>query len=117
MRGRYKWAISLFILFAIGGGYGGFKLGRRVYASVGMVRVMAVVPKVLYTVDDKGTIPMFDSFVESQAALLRSQRVMDLAMQDPAWQALGKGTADRAAEELQKNMLSTHDGELLKIQA
>lgn len=116
MRGRYRLAVTLLLVGATIGSLAGFKLGKRLYASNGLIRVMAVVPKVLFSVDDKGTLPMFDSFVESQVALLCSQRVMDLAMQDPAWQSLGRGTSDRAAEEFAQHLSVTHDGEIIRVQ-
>jgi Mrp family chromosome partitioning ATPase len=117
MQGRMWLAVvAMLILGGIGGAVG-FKLGQQTFSSVGMIRVMASVPKILFSVDEKDVLPMFDSFVDSQVALINSQRTIDLAMQDPAWQALGRGTSDRAAESFSQHVAISHAGEIIRIEA
>jgi Mrp family chromosome partitioning ATPase/uncharacterized protein involved in exopolysaccharide biosynthesis len=117
MRGYYWLAVLLLILGAAVGGYAGFRGGRKMYLSTGLIRVMPVVPKVMYSIEDKGTLPMFDSFVDSQAAVLQSQRVFGKAMEDPEWQALGRGTSDRSVEDYSNEITVSHEGGMLRVQA
>src|SRR5687767_9961692 len=79
------------LLFVLGcaaaGAYAGLRMaGRplRAYHSVGVVRIANTVPEGL---DREQTRPMFAAFMDTQRALIGSQRVADMAAQDPAWQA------------------------------
>jgi succinoglycan biosynthesis transport protein ExoP len=117
MRGRWIAAITTAVVLGVIGAVLGFRSGHKLYASTGQIRVLAVVPKVLYQVDEKGVPPMFDSFIESQVALLQSQRVMELAIQDPAWHTLGRAQDDAAVRSLMHSIDVVHSGELITIKA
>lgn len=117
MRGYYRLATVLLMLGAAAGGFAGFKGGKKVYQSTGLIRVMPVVPKLMYSVEDKGALPMFDSFVESQVAVMQSQRVLGKAMEDPEWQSLGRGISDRSAEDYAAELNVSQQGGMLRVQA
>ena len=84
MRGRYWIAILLSLILAAGGAYLGFRSGGKTYQSTGMLRVQAILPKILYPVEEHGMLPAFDLFVDAQVALIRSQRIMEAALDDPS---------------------------------
>ena len=117
MRGRYWIAITLSIVLAGAGAFAGFSRGKKTYESVGLIRVIAVVPRVLYNTDDKGMLPMFDSFVDTQVSLLRSQRVLDFAVADPQWTALNRGGNDKAVLDFAKNLQVSREGEMIQVRA
>ncbi|HET6249640.1 MAG TPA: hypothetical protein VFE47_18270 [Tepidisphaeraceae bacterium] len=60
------------------------------YEIVGWVRIQPYVGKILYQSDENGMLPNFDTFVDFQASLVQSQRVLDAAGLDPAWTAIGR---------------------------
>src|SRR5690348_6932142 len=66
LRGRYKWAILLAIIGAAGGAVLGWRAGKKEYQSMGQIHVMPVLPKLIYETGEKGIMPMFDQFVETQ---------------------------------------------------
>ncbi len=117
MRGRYLLAIGLSTALAVGGGYLGFHNGKRVFASAGQVRVKPYLPAILHSNDENGDLPAIDSFVEAQVALMKSQRVADLAMQDPAWASLGRGRSDQAMMAYMQAVTVTRDGDMIQVQA
>ena len=92
LRGRYLWAFLLCLLLGGALGYGGFKLAKVTYNSRGEVRIQAVLPSVTTNGgDDKSILSFFDSYVQAQSQLMASERVRDLAMQDPDWDSLRRG--------------------------
>ncbi len=93
LRGRYWLAITLAALGAVGGALIGHNLKDLEYESTGLIRVEPYLPRILYEDDQNGIMPMYDAFVATQVELIKSQRVVDLAMQDPDWAALGRGLA------------------------
>ncbi|MDX2148556.1 MAG: P-loop NTPase [Planctomycetota bacterium] len=89
LRGRY---IPLIVSAAILGGFGavaGYFATDPLYASQGWIRMISRQDRVLYETPENQSIPMFDSFVRSQADLLRSRRVLDLAASQPKLREAG----------------------------
>lgn len=117
LRGRYRWAASAAALLALVGVVVGMRVGWRSYQSTGLIRVMPMVPKVMYTTDEKGVIPMFETFMDAQVSMIKSQRVIDIALQDPAWAALGRVKSDQVALRFAKNLDVTRQGEILVVRA
>src|SRR4051794_14454183 len=60
LRGRYKWAIALSMVGAACGSVLGWRMGAKQFMSSGQIHVIPVLPKVIYTDDEKGMLPMFD---------------------------------------------------------
>ena len=99
LRGRYAIAITLAVIGIVAGGLAGYRIKTPAYRSTGMIRVKPIIDRILYKNEDNGVLPMFDAFVETQMALITSQRVIDQAMQADEWKALGRGlTPDAVAE-------------------
>jgi len=93
MHGRYFLTLALAIVLGGVGTWAGFKSGDKYYQSVGQLHVLSEVPKILYTVEDNATLNDADPFVDEQIAILQSQRVMEAAMDDKRWVALGRGNS------------------------
>ena len=97
LTGRYQWAILLGLALAIAGSALTYKRIKLVYTSAGLVRILPYLPRILYTTSQNEAMPMFSAYINSQTALIMSSRTIDLAMQNPKWQALHRGL-DAAAK-------------------
>lgn len=120
LRGRYKLAIFLGIVLAAIGAAIGFKLGKPDYQSIAQLQIKPVVPTVMYQSADpeKQMMPMFDSYVDTQAQLLQSPRVVDVAINSDLWKKTGHGTdPDVVAQYLDKNLIVSHQrgSELIQV--
>ncbi|MDX2116376.1 MAG: AAA family ATPase [Planctomycetota bacterium] len=99
LRGRYLMVIVLAALVGAAGAAAGFMATKPLYASQGWIRAFPRQPRVLYETEENQMMPMFEAFVRSQADLLRSRRVIDLALADPTmrpagWEAPPDGARD-----------------------
>ncbi|HYO07778.1 MAG TPA: hypothetical protein VER17_02295 [Tepidisphaeraceae bacterium] len=108
LRGRYWLAALLCVLGGGLGGYAGYRVREPLYQSTGVIRIKPSLPRVLYQIDQNGVMPMFDAFIESQVALITSQRVIDVAMQHPEWKALGRGLAPEQMAAFAKGLSALH---------
>ena len=117
LRGRYWLAIVLAAVLGGAGAAAGYRLAVPTYESVGMIRIRPSVPRVLYDSEQNNVMPMFDAFVDSQASLLRSRRVVDLALRNDEWQALRPGMApdDVAALEQGLNVENRRGTQILYV--
>ena len=99
------------------GVFAGFKLGKKTFRKARPIdpRDGGFVPKVMYSVDEKGNIPMFDQFVDAQIYLLKSQRVLRMALQDEGWKALGRNDSDENVELILKNLEVARQGEIIFV--
>jgi Mrp family chromosome partitioning ATPase len=104
LHGRYLHAILLALLLGTCAALAAWFLIPVKYEIVGYVQIKPYVPKVLYQSDENGFLPSFETFVELQASLLQSQRVLDRASQNPDWTALRP-----ASTTLGANGISTDD--------
>lgn len=117
LRGRYHWAILLSLCLGACAAIGGFRLGQKTYQSVGVIRVMPIVPKIMYSVDEKGQMPAFDTFVDAQVTLVKSQRVVNQALDDKAWASLGMEKSDQALINLTSNLEVSRQGDMIWVKA
>lgn len=92
LRGRYTVAILLGIVFGGAAGAAAWRLGHPIYESQGLVRIANALPVVATRNDLNDPMPMlmFDTFMQSQKLLIGSRRMVDAAIQDPVWKAMGK---------------------------
>ena len=104
LRGKYKWAILLSAVVGAASAYAGFRMGLRTYQETGVIEVLPSEKTVLYRIDDKGALPDFTAYVDAQVALIKSQRVMDHVMENPAWLALGQKKSDDSILAFAKNL-------------
>lgn len=89
LRGRYNIAISLAIGCAILGALAGWLSQTRQYKSIGLIEIRPTVTSPEARVDQ--TIPMYQQYVRAQATLIRSDRVIQAAINLPQWKDYHKG--------------------------
>lgn len=99
LRGRYTLAFVLAVLFGIPAGIGGYMVLKPEYTSTGMVHVAPSKNFVLYRNEHNEPMTAFDSYVQSQANTLRSDRILSMAFNSPKFQQSGW---ERGAEGYRK---------------
>jgi Mrp family chromosome partitioning ATPase/uncharacterized protein involved in exopolysaccharide biosynthesis len=104
LRGRYRWAVGLGVALSAAGAWLGGTLPRATYLSHGIIEIAPRAPRVLYESEEKGMIPMFDSYIFSQSAIVSSRRVVDLAMKSDEWRRLSDDTSDDAVGRFQSKL-------------
>ena len=108
LRGRYHWAVMLALTGIAGGICAGYFLPPVRYRSTGLIRIKPSVKRILFPSEQNAVMPMFDSFMESQVALINSARVLDYAMQNPDWQGLGRGLSPKIVTEFRDSVEVEH---------
>jgi Mrp family chromosome partitioning ATPase/uncharacterized protein involved in exopolysaccharide biosynthesis len=91
LRGRYLVFVTLVLIGAAAGAAAGWKLGKPVYKSEGLVRIAAMTPPALLGTDTNSLMLMYDAFMRSQEQVIASRRIVEMAMQDGAWRGAGRG--------------------------
>lgn len=84
LRGRYRIAVASALAAGLIGSAIGWFATKPLYSSLGWIRAFPRQPRVLYETEDNQMMPMFEAFVRSQADLMRSRRVIDLALSEPS---------------------------------
>jgi polysaccharide biosynthesis transport protein len=105
LRGRYIWAILLGLALGAAGGYGGYRAASPVYGCNGMIHIKPVLSPVLRQIPENGLMPMYQSYVNAQGALIRSQRVIDMAMQSEDWRRIGRPVSDEQVRDFQQSLI------------
>lgn len=100
LRGRYMIASVLALVLGVAGAAVGWSITKPLYVSQGWIRALPVQQRVLYETQENQMLPMFDTFVKAQADLLRSRRVIDLAMNEKALREAGWPAAPAGVQEL-----------------
>ncbi|MBI1367278.1 MAG: AAA family ATPase [Planctomycetes bacterium] len=108
MRGRYKWAALLGVLFAVAGGLLGWRLTVPIYRCYGTIRVQPILPKVLYSTDQSNLLPMFDAYVGAQVVMIQSSRVIAKAMERPTWKQVNWKPDGDPMETFSENLQVDH---------
>ena len=109
MVGRYKWAVLIGVLLGGVFAYLGATLPKPVYRSEGLILVRPTVERGTpggreWETESQRIPPMFDSFVSSQANLLRTPRVVRSAMEDARWVEMAQGADTQAMEEFLESL-------------
>lgn len=108
LRGRY-WIASLLAVMGLAiGSVIGYRIPKPLYESAGLLRIKPVLPVLYQNQQNNGVMPMFEAYVDSQVALIKSQRITDLAMQDPAWAALHRGLTPNDIEQFNNSLTVDH---------
>src|SRR4051812_12314825 len=94
MRGRYPLAIALSVVLATAGAITGYKMGKKTYQSSATIRIAPTTPKVMYNTDEQRN-DHYESFVDTQMAMIHSRRVIEMAMTLKPWTNLGKVSSDQ----------------------
>ena len=86
LRGRYWIAAILAVIGAVVGGAVGYRLQPLEYASSGIITMQPAGETLMYK-RENGVPRNYDGWLESQMALIRSQRVISFAMEQAEWKA------------------------------
>lgn len=97
LRGRYALLVVLSVVLAGAMGYVGFRMGYKTYRSTGLIQITNPLPIGGESTDNG--MQYGESFVSTQASLLKSQRVIELAMQNSDWVALRRPIKETATED------------------
>ena len=98
LRGHYKWCIPAAVVLGAACGIAGYKSARPLWSSTGTVQVSSVISPLITRTPENAELPQ--QFKETQMALMRNQRVIDMAMRSDGWKQLGRdNTSDSALAE------------------
>lgn len=103
LRGRMWLAGILATVCAAAGGAAGYKLLKPEYRSDGLVEIRPLLASPLAGNQDE-VMPMYSEYVQSQANILDSQRVIQSAIESDEWQAVGRGSSPQAIEKFMKDL-------------
>jgi Mrp family chromosome partitioning ATPase/uncharacterized protein involved in exopolysaccharide biosynthesis len=106
LRGHYAVVITLGLLCGAVGGVSAWRLGHAIYESQGLLRIANSRPIVVQSNDINGGMAPyeFDSFMQSQKQVISSRRIVDAAIEDPVWSAMGKAVPQPPDQYFSLNM-------------
>ena len=103
-------ALAMATILGLNGSIIGYTLREPEYTSTAVLRVKPNLPKVLYENEQNQIMPMFDAYMQTQVSLLESQRVIDFAMQNTEWLALGRSASDVQIARFQQSLSVVNPG-------
>lgn len=117
LRGKYILVIVLGLLFGVVGGAMGYMSRKPMYASTGIVRIQPELPKVLFESEQSTAPRMFNSFVNTQAQLISSVEVIQIALESDQIQKLemDRGVFFDDVERIQGGLRVRTDGRAQEI--
>jgi hypothetical protein len=78
-----------------------------------MIHVKPVVSPILF--GQGGTMPAYESFVNSQIAMIKSERTIDTALASDTWRDHGRGNSPEATEAFKASLKVWRDGEVIRV--
>jgi succinoglycan biosynthesis transport protein ExoP len=110
LRGRYLWALLIGAVLAAAGGFAGYKSTQPLWTCGGMIQIKMGRDVVLYSSPENQSIQSPEIIKETQIALMRSQRVIGLAMEKDEWKALRRPLTDESIPEFIKRLTISSQG-------
>ncbi len=104
LRGRYVLTVVLAAIGAAAGAMTGYLATRPKFETRGMISIQPVIPRVIYEAPEQAPMHLFTNFVNRQATLIKSARVIALAVESEDWRALGRGTGPAAEDLLRRRV-------------
>lgn len=108
LRGRYPLAIVLGLAFMLPCAWIGYTAKEPEYVSQGLVQVRTQLPQVLYNTPEGGSLQHYESFIDTQAKLMESRRVLDAANKNRDLQAAGWESGADGVNRLRRMMAVSH---------
>jgi hypothetical protein len=102
----YTLATVLFLVAAVAAALLGYRTGRVLYRSDGVININPVVSDVGY---QPVIVPMYRQYVLEQMPRIHSQRVIEMAMTSLQWQQFGRGMSPDAKAEFFKGLNSSSE--------
>jgi len=95
---RHKWLLMVTFVIVSGGlTAAAWLLLAPQYRATAEIRVRPIIPRLVYRTDDNGMIPLYESFVNTQAAVVVSPTVLQRVLEQPEVQTTrwyqGKGVS------------------------
>jgi Mrp family chromosome partitioning ATPase/uncharacterized protein involved in exopolysaccharide biosynthesis len=105
LRGRYKLAITMSAVLALGLGAAGYFVPKPQYQSNGLIEITPNIP----TIGDTPIVmPLYTQYVGSQVNFMVGERVVLKAMEDDDWQPFKHGKPAEAVKEFVKKLNVDH---------
>jgi len=104
LRGRYLLTITLAVICGVAGGLAGFVLQEPLFRSDSIINIQPQLPKILYETEQASAPRMFTSFVNTQADLMQSQQVIELALDSDRWNSVRGITGPMSVDEFKANL-------------
>ena len=116
LAGRYHWAIILGVIFGAIAAASGYLLVPEKYQSSGLIDIKPFLKRIVFPNEQNMVMPMFDSYVSKQIAIMQQQRCIQFAMESGAWTTAGNGkTANRTMLDFADNLGVGKAGELVYV--
>lgn len=115
LQGRYWIAIIAAIAFALAGALIGFRSQQILWATTGTVHIRPVLSQLLFD-KGSGTMPMYESFVQTQIGYIKSERCINIAMSSPQWlTGPTRSNSDEARANFIQHLEVIRDGEFIHV--
>jgi Mrp family chromosome partitioning ATPase len=105
--GRYPLLIVLALVGGALGGAAGYFAVKPTYRSTGVVHIAPSMPKVMFGTEASDIIPRFDSYIRTQAELLRNQRTVDQALASEKWREAARSYLPNLTENQARALFDT----------
>ncbi|MFQ6049244.1 MAG: hypothetical protein ACE5K7_07765, partial [Phycisphaerae bacterium] len=90
LRRRWLLAATIAVGCSVASCLGIWTWVRPLYGAAALVRIAPIVPRILYDTEASKPMPLYRSFVNTQARLLLSRDILQRAVQNPLVQDLGR---------------------------
>ena len=109
LRGRWATVVALGVCCATVGAVIGWKLGKPIYESEGLVQIEYAPQPVMAPIrTDREPVEIFQAILSSQQALLSSRRIVDLAMQEADWRGIGRPVTPETTQQFASGLKVEH---------
>ena len=118
LMGRWKYAIPTGIVLAVVLGFVGYNSTQPKFESTGLVRVAPMIVPIMRETAETGVMPFYSNFVQTQARLIDSPRVIQRAVQRIDLDEASWSNQAQAIREIQRNLSVRADrqSELIVVQ-
>ncbi len=89
LRGRYAVAIICGLVLAVLMATLGWMSTKPLYRSEALIRISFDIPRVIEGEQEYRSLDVFMAFMASQQAMIKTHRILSVALQDPLWQENG----------------------------
>lgn len=108
LRGHYRLAAALALVGGMIGAIIGWHFNPPQYRSEGCVRIAYSLPLGAASSGQQMPMALFDAFIRSQQVEMTSRIVVDQAMDDPAWRAMGRAKTADEMKNFAENLSTDH---------
>jgi len=118
LQGRYLVSLAVAAAGILIGGVLGYKLFPQYYACTGTIHIKPVLANPLF--DKNGMMPMYESYVQTQVARLKSEGVLESALSSQQWLDQGPHGHNRSnlpttMDSFRKHLTVVREGELIRV--